>query len=221
MKTNFLLLALSVAVFSSCSTIYKSGQTPDDVYYSPVKIVEEQPDNYRDQERYEPSADYGIRMGVRDRRWRNYSDDYDFRNSPYNYATCNTYNYGYYYNPYYYPWAIYAGKVIYAQPNNTAVRMVNLNAYKGYNSNIASIKTTGTNNNINPSSRYNNNNNRSTIGNAIRQAIAPGNNSSSNNNNNNSNNNNTRSYTPSSNSSSPSSGGRSSGTSVSRPGRGG
>ncbi len=219
MKTNFLLLALSVAVFSSCSTIYKSGQTPDDVYYSPVKIVEEQPDNYRDQERYEPPADYGIRMGVRDRRWRNYSEDFDFRNSPYNYATCNTYNYGYYYNPYYYPWAIYTGKVIYAQPNNTAVRMVNLNAYKGYNSNIASVKTAGTNNSINPSSRYNNNN-RSTFGNAIRQVIAPGNNSSSNNNNN-SNNNNTRSYTPSSSSSSPSSGSRSSGTSVSRPGRGG
>jgi uncharacterized lipoprotein len=37
MKTKLLLLAVSVAVFSSCSTMYKTGQTPDDVYYSPLR----------------------------------------------------------------------------------------------------------------------------------------------------------------------------------------
>lgn len=41
MTTKILLVALSVAAFSSCSTAYKTGQTPDDVYYSPVKPVAE------------------------------------------------------------------------------------------------------------------------------------------------------------------------------------
>ncbi len=35
MNTRILLLAISAAALSSCSTMYKSGQTPDDVYYSP------------------------------------------------------------------------------------------------------------------------------------------------------------------------------------------
>src|ERR1700712_79636 len=35
MNTRILLLAISVVALSSCS-VYKSGQTPDDVYYSPA-----------------------------------------------------------------------------------------------------------------------------------------------------------------------------------------
>jgi hypothetical protein len=35
--TKFLFLALAVAAFSSCSTAYKMGQTPDDVYFSPAR----------------------------------------------------------------------------------------------------------------------------------------------------------------------------------------
>ena len=33
MQPKTLLVVLSVAAFSSCSTAYKAGQTPDDVYY--------------------------------------------------------------------------------------------------------------------------------------------------------------------------------------------
>jgi hypothetical protein len=37
-NTKILFLALSVAVLSGCSSAYKMGQTPDDVYYSPAKV---------------------------------------------------------------------------------------------------------------------------------------------------------------------------------------
>ena len=223
MQSKTLLLALSVAAISSCSTAYKTGQTPDDVYYSPVRVVEvkEKQNDNRNQVRYQREDDYEITMGIRDRRWRDFSDDYSYNSSPYNYATCKTYNYGYYYNPYYYPWAIYTSKLTYSAPVNTTPRMVNLNAYNGYNSRVATGKTTGTVTWANPSTQYNNSN-RSSNRSEAREYIVPRNNNSS------SPSNDTRTYTPSSNNSSNnnnnSSGNSSSGSSsgsVSRPGRGG
>lgn len=209
MKTKILLFALSAAALGGCSTAYKSTQTPDDVYYSPVRPVEEKSEKDRDEVRNEPEKDYQISMAVRDHRWRDFRDDYDFDNSPYNY-TCKRYNYGYYYNPRYYPWAIYTGKPSYSKPVNSTPRMVNLNAYKGYNPNVAISKTTGTVN-TNSSYRYNNSNNSENSG---RKLILPSSNSSSSNN--------TRTYTPSSNSNSgSSSSGNSNSGSVSRPKRGG
>lgn len=216
MQSKILLLALSVAALSSCSTAYKTGQTPDDVYYSPARVIEnDNRSDERNQVRYQPATDYEITMGIRDRRWRDFSDDYNYRYSPYNYATCNTYNYGYYYNPYYYPWAIYTGKLTYSAPVNTTPRMVNLNAFNGYNTRVAAGKTTGTLSWSNPSTQYNNSN-RSSTRREGRTIILPQNNNSSNNN--------SRTYTPSSSNSSSgssSSGSSSSGSSVSRPGRGG
>lgn len=216
MQPKTLLIALSVIAFSSCSTAYKTGQTPDDVYYSPAREINN--DNRRDREdqvRNNTSSDYEITMGIRDRRWRDFRDDYSYNYSPYNFVTCNTYNYGYYYNPYYYPWAIYTGKITYSAPVNSTPRMVNLNAYNGYNTKVASGKTAGTIYWTNPSSQYNNSN-RSSDRNSIREILLPRNNNSSSNNN-------TRTYTPSTPSSSgSSSSGSSSGSgSVSRPGRGG
>jgi hypothetical protein len=41
MKSSVLLLALVVAALSSCTTAYKTGQTPDDVYYSPTRPQDE------------------------------------------------------------------------------------------------------------------------------------------------------------------------------------
>jgi hypothetical protein len=41
MNIKVLLLALAAGSIASCSTAYKSGQTPDDLYYSPVRVVEE------------------------------------------------------------------------------------------------------------------------------------------------------------------------------------
>ena len=216
MKTKILLLSLSVAALGSCTTAYKSSQTPDDVYYSPVKVYasEDDRDNDREKEKkYEPSKDYEIVMGIRDHRWRDFSDDYSYDYSPYNY-TCKRYNYGYYYNPFYYPRVIYTVKTGYSKPLNTTPRMVNLNAYNGYNPRVASDKTNGTNW-AGSSYRYNNSN--SSSGSRAREILYPRSSSSS------SSSNDTRTYTPSSSGSSSSgssSSGRSSGSSVSRPGRG-
>ena len=214
MKTTILLLSLSAAAFSSCTTAYKSGQTPDDVYYSPVRVTENDNDSRQEEKRYEPARDYEITMGIRDYRWRNFSNDYDYDYSPYHYA-CNNYHYGYYYNPHYYPWAIYTGKATYSRPVNTTPRMVNLNAYNGYNSNVANTKT-NSNTWVNPATRYNNSNSGRDRSRVI---LHP----SSNSNSNSGSSNNTRTYTPSSSSGSSgsSSSGNSNSGSVSRPGRGG
>lgn len=70
MNPKILLLALPIVIFSNCSTAYKSGQTPDDVYYSPVKTIEEKQNNDRNEVKTEPAKDYDISMSIRDRRWR-------------------------------------------------------------------------------------------------------------------------------------------------------
>ena len=218
MQSKTLLVALSLAAFSSCSTAYKTVQTPDDVYYSPARVVEERQRQESNELRNETAVDYEISMGIRDSRWRYFRDDYDYQNSPYNYATCKSANYGYYYNPYYYPWAIYTGRVTYSPPVNSTPRMVNLNAYTGYNTKIASGKTAGTVAWSNQSTQYNNSN-RSSTRSEQRQIIRSNNNSSSVTPSNNS-----RTYSPSSGSSgsgSSSSGSGGSGSSVARPGRGG
>ena len=219
MQSKILLFALSVAAFSSCSTAYKTGQTPDDVYYSPVKVVEERKETKREEQRYEKTNnDYEITMSIRDRRWRDFRDDYEYDNSPYNYCYCNCKNTGYYYNPYYYPWAIYTPTLSFKTPVNTTPRMVNLNTYNGYNTRVAAGKTNGTLNMSSSSSQYNNSNRSgSRLGNILRQTIepTPATPSSSNS---------TRTYSPSSSSSSSSSSGSSSsgsGSSSSRPARGG
>jgi len=219
MQSKILLFALSVAAISSCSTAYKTGQTPDDVYYSPVKVVEERKETKREEQRYEKTNnDYEISMSIRDRRWRDFRDDYQYDNSPYNYCYCNCKNTGYYYNPYYYPWAIYTITPTYKVPVNSTPRMVNLNTYNGYNTRVAVGKTNGTLILSNSSSQYNNSNRSSSrLGNLLRQTIEPTPSSSSSSNS-------TRTYSPSSSSSSSSSSGSSSSgssSSGSRPARGG
>jgi uncharacterized membrane protein YgcG len=216
MQSKFLLLALSVAAFSSCSTAYKTGQTPDDVYYSPVKPVEERKYTQREDDRRRVNTDYEITMSIRDQRWRNFRDEYDFDYSPYNYCYCNCNSYGFYYNPYYYPWAIYTPIPTFKAPVNTTPRMVNLNAYNGYNTKVASGKSNNTLIFSGPTQYNNSNRSSSRLGNILRQTIEPSSGSSRSNN--------SRTYSPSSGSSSGSSSSGSSGGgsgSVSRPGRGG
>ncbi|HEX2684295.1 MAG TPA: hypothetical protein VHL77_10195 [Ferruginibacter sp.] len=222
MQSKILLFVLSIIVFSSCSTAYKTGQTPDDVYYSPARVIVKEDRNDKDEQvkKYRKD-DYEITMSIRDRRWRDFRDDYEYNNSPYNYTFCNcNCNYGYYYNPYYYPWAIYTTK-LYTAPVNTTPRMVNLNAYNGYNTRVAAGKTNGTISWSNPATQYNNSN-RSANRSETRQVLYPRYDNSSSNE--------TRTYSPSSSrssssssssSSSGSSSGSSSSGSVSRPNRGG
>ncbi len=207
MNFKILLLIISVAAISSCSTAYKNGQTPDDVYYSPVRVVEE---DYRQEKKEVQNTnpeDRQIRMAVYDRRWRNFDDDFNYRYDPYTYG----YSYGYYYNPYYCYYPVYITNVYISNPKNTVPRMTNLGSYNNTSYELLNTKYT-------PSTRqvtrrtYNNSNDNSNI---IRRIL-----SSPENNSGNSGNNNTRSYTPSSSgSSSGSSSSGSSGSSVTRPGR--
>lgn len=227
MVSKILFFIVTAAAFCSCSTAYKSGQTPDDVYYSPARPVYE---TSKSNEEWVSTEDYNqdrqIRMGILDRRWRymDYDYGYSYYNSPYNYFYNTCTSCGYYYNPYYSSCPVYypvPGKprVVIINPVNTKPRMVNLNAYSGYNSN-----TYKNQNNINwrtRSGQYNNSNQNRGVGNRIRRVISP----SSSNDNSSRNANDSRSYSPSSgdNGSSNRSSGNSSSSgsgSVTRPGRG-
>lgn len=236
MKSSILLLALAAIVFSSCSSAYKTGQTPDDVYYSPARAQDEYVTvNERDDRYYQGSDDYYedryLRMRVQNRyRW-SALDDYYF-NNPYAYNYYGSY-YGMYnwYSPYNSYWAwnnyynpYYTGVVIVKNPGNYYAppsRPVVFNA-GNYNSGNG-IKNSFNRNssffyNTNNPNRYNNsNNNNSSLGNSIRKLFSNSNSSSSNNNSNNSTP--SRSYNPSNSSSSSSS--RSSSGSSSSSGGGG
>lgn len=237
MNTKILLIAFSAFAITSCSTAYKSAQTPDDVYYSPVRMVDEKQDNSRREETRETynADDSRTRMAIRDRRWRDLNDEYDYtyRNSPYNYSYCNcacNTGYGYYYNPFFYPRPLYQTTIVSFKPAvNTTPRSVNLNAYKNYNQAVTYNPKSGTITGASISNsggsrqtrQYNNSNNQSKVGRVVREVLTPDRNS----NRSSSSENNTRSYTPStpssgSSSGGSSSGGSSSGGSVSRPGRG-
>jgi hypothetical protein len=230
MATKIPKLLLFIIVLNSCTTFYKTGQTPDDVYFSPTRpYVETYVETTREQEVFYQPEYRVIRMGINDPRWRNF--DQDYRYNTFNYRSKYDNYYSPYYNSYYSPLysPIYYSPVL---PKNTSPRMENLGGYSpvtNYNS---------TNNKTGQSTKpqkYNNNNSGTAVGNILRQIIAPDNSNSSNyinnsNSNNNSNNNNNRTYTPPTNTSSnssSSSGNSSSGSSsssggaISRPARSG
>ncbi len=222
MNAKLLLIAISVVSFSSCSTAYKTTQTPDDVYYSPARFYDEEKrdekkDDYADT-RKNYSEDRQIRLGINDPRWRYFDNDINY--NPYQYG----YNYGYYYNPYYYNLPVYNPVVVTpVNPKTATPRTTNLAAYTpNYNNSNASSGTTKMSYINNPVRAYNNSNNTgSRVGNTFNKIF-----NSSNSNNNSSessrtytpsNNNNNNSSTSTSNSSSSSS----SSSSTSRPARNG
>ncbi len=225
MNCKVLLLGLFTASLVSCSTAYKAGQTPDDVYYSPAREAvtkkEKEKDRYEDVVRNED--DQYLRMKVRNRnRWSTiddydywYDGRYDFGCYNYNYYGRNNWNLGYGrpiynngYHPGYYGYPIIITKGTPLRPSN-----VNRPALGGYKNNTG----------------YNNSNG---LGNSFKKVISSSNSTYNNGNSGNSNTYNSpastpsRTYTPSSGSSSTpsSSGSSSSGSSsggVSRPARGG
>lgn len=186
MKSPILLLAVTIAAFSSCTTAYKSGQTPDDVYYSPARPqeeyvrVEKNDDRYyqgRGQDYYE---DRFLRMRLTNRyRW-SALDDYYFHNT-YAYNAYGYYNNWYspwnsywawnsFYNPYNpycggLPYYYYPGGVItknptaYTPPSRAAV--FNPNSYLNAGSQRSTTGSRGIMNSYNNNNgpRYNNNNN--------------------------------------------------------------
>ena len=127
MKLQILLLALVVAALSSCTSAYKTGQTPDDVYYSPTRpgdeyVRTEKKDDRRYESREEYYDDRFLRMRVQNPyRWSQL-DDYYF-NNPYaynyygNYSSWNNpWNSYWQWNNYYNPYCHAGGGVIIKNP---------------------------------------------------------------------------------------------------------
>jgi hypothetical protein len=84
MNNRFVLLVLSIAAFTSCN-VYKSGQTPDDVYYSPAKerpaYVSGDQNKKQYQDDYVDMNDRYLRMKTLNRsRWSAFDDDYMYWN---------------------------------------------------------------------------------------------------------------------------------------------
>lgn len=127
MKNIFFFASLIVFIsLTACNTIYKSGQTPDDLYAATPKVKALVNEKYEQPE--DLHEDRQIRMAVYDYRWRNldYTYDYNYNYNPYNYG----YSYGYYYNPFYYSYPVYSPGIKFINPKNTTVRMVNLGGYQ-------------------------------------------------------------------------------------------
>lgn len=107
-----------VVLLASCTTAYKSGQTPDDVYFSPARPHDEyvRTEDRQEKYRYDEQSDDDryLRMKVHNRRtWSdldyyysdpyayNYSNGYNLYNSLYYSTPWNYYSsWNYYYNPY-------------------------------------------------------------------------------------------------------------------------
>jgi len=241
MKRQILLLAITAAALSSCTTAYKTGQTPDDVYFSPtrpqdeyVRVEEKKDYKYQYDEQY--YDDRYLRMKVHNpSQWSTLDDWYSY--DRYGYRV-NSY-YGTYYNPYtswnyYYNPYCHNNVIAYhtGHPGQTSVAQ---NVPKPRNFNLASYTNTNNYNNVNSSIKmnsyklgmvrpvYNNRNSNNGFSNTLKQIFNTG---SNNNSDNSSYSSPSRSYTPSSSSSSSggssgSSGSSSGGGGATRPSRGG
>jgi uncharacterized membrane protein YgcG len=244
MNSRILLLGLASAALTSCATAYKTGQTPDDVYYSPVKAeeeyvrVEKENDRYRNDD-YVSLDDRRLRMQIRNRNrycacnddwyWDNWNSSSSWRygwNNPWTWNTGLNNGWYYSYNSWCYsPYPV--GTAVYT-PSKTfnykpPIRNFgNSNTVTAYNPKTGSFA--GNSNPVKSSARVYNNSNRnkgSGFGGFLRQILQPSGNSNSSSS---GSGNNSRTYNPSSSNSSG--GSRSSGTSSgssgsSRPARNG
>jgi hypothetical protein len=200
MRSINILVIAAAGLMSSCS-VYRSGQTPDDVYYSPTKEkdayvqVNNTDDRYSAYNESMPSEDNYLRMRVLNRsRWSAF-DNYNYYNdwsyapySPYNngfslgYGNINPY-YGYSYNNYYNSYLNwnsfynpYYPSVVVVNPKTNPVgyttsRNFNLNSYRNKNYNSAVNRRSYT-----PASSnvHNLQGNNSTLGNSMRRIFSGG-----------------------------------------------
>lgn len=147
LKQTLFPVVLATLVFTGCTTAYKTGQTPDDVYYSPARPqdeyvrVEQEEDNrynYYSDEFYD---DRFLRMRMRNRtRWSELDDWYwNERRFRYNvfvgngmfgydpWSPFHSWNnwYNPYFNPYFFtPVVISQPRLVYSRP-----RTFNLNTF--------------------------------------------------------------------------------------------
>lgn len=225
MRHPILLLAISALAFGSCTTAYKTGQTPDDVYYSPTRTVAEyvSTDNNDDNSYQSPdqySEDRYLRMRIHNRyRWYDNDDAFFYQNN-YNYSYYNNWNswnnpwnpytsWNYFYNPYCTHVVVgnSHGMAYYNRPRTFNLATYNTPVRAGYTSPSSSMYTNHTTTNrpvrifnANNSSSNNRNSNSSSTGEFLRNVFNS--NSSSSNNSNSSSNNNSSSSSSSSGSSS-------------------
>jgi hypothetical protein len=247
MRTIFLFSLVSLAVFSSCTSMYKSTQTPDDVYFSPPRgiVQKEEYVNVQEENRYQTFDQYSdayrndrfLRMGVRNRYQINSLEALDWYNMRYN----NLYSYGYYdswnnpwnnyysWNNYYNPYCCHTcngnyyskgSSSFYARPAPIRSYTFNRNSYKSSN------RPATSNGSFNNNNRYNNSNSNN-LGSSFNKLFGSGgsNNRTSKPATNTSTP--TRAYTPSTNdnssgnnSTNSNTGGNNSGSNVKRPGGG-
>lgn len=196
-----LFIGITLCLFS-CTNKYKITQTPDDVYYSPLRGISEDTDTKGQNNTTSSSENREIIMSRYDSRWRNFDSEYNYNYDPYHFG----YTYGYYYNPFYYPYPVYNYGITPQNPKNSTPRTTNLGSYTFHNVNTFNPKTSGPVKYYVPGRDYNNSN----WGNNIRNILTPDPNASSS-----GGRNNTRSYSPSNSSGS----GGGSGTPVVRPSR--
>lgn len=191
MKSYLLSLSLVLAL-ASCSTAYKTGQTPDDVYYSPTRPAEEyvRRDKDDDEDRYyrgqEDRDDRYIRMKVRNRRWSTLDDGMSYTYHPAYYAPIwtnspwNSYSYwNYLYNPY------CCCNTVVVNPTRTLAyskpRRVNLNVFNtpvNTKGNVKGNYGSRQNNSYRPSERDNYRNSGQSAGSFLRTILGSGSNNS-------------------------------------------
>ncbi len=221
MNTRILLLAISIAALSSCSSVYKSGQTPDDVYYSaaPARVqgddsyvdVNHQKDgtnNYQTYDQYQDSYrdDRFLRMSVGDPYYMNAYNSYsgfDWRYNSYysgfNYGFNSPWNNYFAWNSYYNPYCYYGTPGLYYGYHSSGYGGGIVSAAAPISRPVAFNVNSYSNGNKTNSRAYLNNSNYSNYNNSNRynnnNANSGGRNSTYYNNNNSSNGRN--SYTPS------------------------
>jgi len=198
MRSAILLLVLSAVILGSCTSAYKTGQTPDDVYFSPerpqdkyVTVREDDNSQYLGDDYYD---DQYLRMKVHNRMMWSELDDPYFYNPRYSYGYSYYNNWAnpwspytswnYYYNPYCSP-VVYTPKtgMAYNHP-----RVFNLNTYNGTqltNNNYTKGSSPNSNNYNSKPVRIvgyspNNNNSSSGAGNFLRNIFNGSSNNSSN-----------------------------------------
>ena len=151
MKTKHILFLGLMVAFSSCSTAYRSGQTPDDVYYSPAppQDMYVSTDNQDERESYAYNnntanrEDLEIRRGIRDSRYRDNNVivqlgiggyvPYNYDPFGYNSYGFNSYGYNSYgYDPYISHGYGYGYNSLYYNPYNIYNNSIFASPYNNY-----------------------------------------------------------------------------------------
>ena len=169
MKQRILLLFALATVFGSCS-VYKNGQTPDDVYFSPerpqaeyVRVEDKDEDSYYRGGQNRNSNDYYnyeeeryLRMKVRNRQRWSYLDNDFYSYNPYVYSNPGYYNspwnpysyWNHYYNPYGGSVMVYNVKSpVYNRPRTINLRTFDIQNNPSINPRVYNYKSGSTNGN--------------------------------------------------------------------------